>query len=251
MKVAFWNVTLGTTSFRHKIDTFVNWCNEIQPDLLILEEVGETMHADALNRLVPMTQIERVATLDKNGNACTKDLVALRANNANYNFECRAGQFPELEARRLLLKVTCTSLNPTLYLWGIHANASTKGGHEAVSKVAEYLKSESGKGAIVGGDFNCPITSNRHQNSHAPLRFDGIPLEFTQWNKQADNLPNAQQFGFGNVRMNIQLKPNSVLDYVMSGEKRQVNAERSCINSDTYRSILHNFDHCPVVYSIT
>jgi len=48
MKVAFWNVNMGATSFVDRLNTFKDWCDEIAPDLLLLEEVGNTLQAREL-----------------------------------------------------------------------------------------------------------------------------------------------------------------------------------------------------------
>lgn len=248
MKIAFWNVNMGASSYRARLSSFQSWCNEVQPDLLLLEEVSSTLDAGALATGSGMTEIGRVGTLDVNLNPSTKDLVAMEKTNTAFTFACRPLRFPELSQKRMLLKVTCTDLNPTLTVWGIHANASKKGGTNAVLKVTTYLGSN--PDAVVGGDFNLDIGLVGFGNKRKSKRWDNIPLAFTQWNRRGVAFPSAASLGV-TTPINQTIQANAVLDYLMFGNNRVVHPKRNCKNQHTWRDILAQFDHCPVVYDVT
>lgn len=247
MKVAFWNVNMGKGSYHARLSTFQTWCNEVAPDLLLLEEVSSTLGATKLQTGTGMTEIGRVATLDVNLNPSTKDLVAMKKTGTMFTFTCTALRFPSLSQRRMLLKVNCADLNPPLTVWGIHANASKKGGTNAVNKVAAYL----GKNpeAVVGGDFNLHFGSVGYGSKCNSERWDGQSLTFTQWNRNGFAFPTASSLGVSTPIMQT-IKTGSILDYVLFGSGRTVVAAKCCTLQNTWRNILVNFDHCPVVFDI-
>ncbi len=247
MKVAFWNVNMGVTSFQARLNTFTTWCNEVQPDLLLLEEVSSTLQANALANGSGMTEIGRVGTLDVNRNPSTKDLVALEKTGTMFQFACTALRFPNLSQRRMLLKVTCTDLNPTLTLWGIHANASKKGGQNAVTKVATYLANN--PGAVVGGDFNLDYNSVGYGYKRKSKRWDNFPTKFTQWNRNGNSIPPPRSLGIRTPIFHT-INTGSCLDYVLYGSSRKVIPKKNCKQMGTWREILVYFDHCPIVFEI-
>ncbi|MEQ9481985.1 endonuclease/exonuclease/phosphatase family protein [Coleofasciculus sp. F4-SAH-05] len=263
MKAAFWNINMGKTSPPNRINTFQKWCADMKPDLLLLEEVSETLRDD-METLTGMQKLNYVNTLDKNGNTTTKQLWALEKARQPLPFEARALRFPGLEQKRLLLKVTRKTGIPgnAFELWVIHANASAAGGAAATKAVNDHLNSTAGKGAIVGGDFNYAIASAGGNAIHPhswQTKAGQVQLKFTQWNKVAgstqgpnDNLHIEKS---GTV-IYQQVQPHNIIDYVMKGANRNAVAQNNCIGvtpapENMWIDILREFDHCPVVYDIT
>lgn len=249
MIVAFWNVNMGIYSWRGRRETFINWVKEIKPDMLLLEEVGDTISMDTMNSLTNMKTINFVNTLNRNFEPTSKRLFALQR--INLGFDCRALRFDGLEQRRLLLKITHEQLG-NFELWVIHANASQIGGRNAVDAVNSYLTNN--PGAIVGGDFNCPIAL-AGENAVHPLSWNGSRMNFTQWNKTCGTTqgPDANLHIERTLCINYynKIEPHNVIDYVIKGENRYVRPINNCVSEDTWINILNNFDHCPVIYEIT
>lgn len=253
MKVGFWNINMGTTSFGDRTATFSKWCAEIKPDLLVLEEVGHTLlerNAQRLKTNSGMEYIGHVETLNWTSDPTTKNLVALGWPGNGFGFQARALKFPGLEQKRNLLKVTSTALNPTLEVWGIHANASRMGGREAVRCVADFLGTPAGTGTVVGGDFNLHYPDAAGALKKRSLDRFGAKLTFTQWNTRGTNIPSAASLGL-TAPVTTTIRTNSILDYVMYGPQRTVQARNHCATEEVWRGILTQFDHCPVVYEIT
>jgi len=189
-----------------------------------------------------------VGTLDINLDPGTKDLVALEKTGTLFSFTCTALRFPTLSQRRMLLKVTCADLNPTLIVWGIHANASKKGGTNAVTKVAAYLGNNAE--AVVGGDFNLSYDTVGYGSKRKSKRWDNQPLTFSQWNRRGSSFPAATSLGI-NTQINQTIQTGSCLDYILFGGNRTVQSKKSCKTEACWRAVLTHFDHCPVVYEIT
>lgn len=255
MKVAFWNVNMGTTSRQQRKDAFSAWCAWAQPDLLILEEISSTLVGDSddnVEALSGMTQVAYVNTLDVNLNTTTKCLSALVQTAQEADFDARPLRFPGLEARRLLLKVTHRS---GIVVWGIHANASQRGGRDATSHVNTHLGSHAGRDSVVGGDFNYNIgeTPDTLTTCH-PLNWNGDELAFTQWNQRADSMVNTStRRAECHVTTNMMsyINPNYLIDYVACGADRNAAAYNNCQNEGMWRDILIDFDHGPVMFDIT
>lgn len=243
--IAFWNVNMGVDSPAGRGATFDQWVAEVQPELLFLEEVSFRLTQQNLENRTNLDQIGRVGTLNVHLLPTTKDLVTLTDDSDTY--ASRALRFPNLgEAKRMLIKTT-SSDDGTLSIWSIHANASTRGGREAVNAVLSQLGKPSGNGTVVGGDFNCPI-ANAPGAVH-PLDYSGAPLAFTQWNKVDGSTP-INKYN-NNRHLYKKIVPHNVIDYVLHGPGRTVVALPNCGTQQTWTEILVHFDHCPVVYSIT
>jgi endonuclease/exonuclease/phosphatase family metal-dependent hydrolase len=251
-KIAFWNINMGTGSNRNRHTTFKSWCAAVKPDLLLLEEVSDTLRND-LPTWAGMAPITYVNTLDKNLKVSTKQLWALQK--GTHNFQGKVLSFPGLEAKRRLIKVTNRTLQ-NFALWVIHANASSKGGKAAVKAVNDYL--DKNDGAIVGGDFNCPFI-NAGARARAPRSWQqNQNLRLTQWNKVAGitTAPNQRLHlvtpgRTGGPILQTKIEPHRVIDYVMTGDDRKAVANPNCPDEATWRDILTFFDHCPVVYNLT
>jgi endonuclease/exonuclease/phosphatase family metal-dependent hydrolase len=245
VKVAFWNVNMGVNSAAERKSTFEQWVTEVQPDLLFLEEVSYRLTQTNLENMADMSQIGRVGTLNVHLLPTTKDLVTLADDPTDFN--SRALRFPGLgEAKRMLIKTTSSS-DGSLVIWSIHANASTRGGREAVNAVVSHLGTLAGRGTVVGGDFNCPI-ANAPGAVH-PLDYTGAALAFTQWNK-TDGTTDINRYK-NNRQLFRKIEPHGVIDYLIHGAGRTVVALPNCTNQKTWTDILMQFDHCPVVYNIT
>ncbi len=264
-RVGFWNINMGPTSFSARKQAFSLWCHRMQPDLLCLEEDSFTSPTDPklfgagfveLQLLSGMAVLNFVQTLDINGNGCGKNLVALTRVGNPLGFAARPLQFPTFgvgDAKRMLLKVT----QPTgLELWIIHANASASGGRTASQAVSAYLNSVAGAKAIVGGDFNYPISSwGVDLKGFWPLDWSGNAALFTQWGKDG-NVPTTDQ-GYAALRLarqahkpfTVGIAPHEVIDYAVSGKDRVIKSETSMAYEDWW-SILTQFDHAPVLYQV-
>jgi hypothetical protein len=257
MKMAFWNCTLGATSSDNKKKIFKDWVSDQKPDLLILEEVSQKLLngstsaiGSEIEAFTSLRQLEYANTLDKNDGPTTKCIVAL-ANN-KIDFQAKYLSFPELEAKRGLLKVIHSG---GLTIWAIHANASKSGGEAAVNAVAKHLAKNERCG--VGGDYNFAIADALAKGLPAklPHSHQNSDLTFTQWNGKGNSALSAAALAtchlFPQARYaNITLKPNAVLDYIASGSKVTVTPSANCKSEAIWWDILTNFDHCPVVYDV-
>jgi hypothetical protein len=330
MKIAFWNVNLGDSSFPFKKRTFQTWCKETSPDLLILEEVsakimkgqgqGEGKFGEPLESLTGMRLLNTVYTQTSALLDSTKCLCALERkykDNVSPRWSAKVLRFPGLISRRAAIKavkLSATSIssektnvggdksgggtgssgsgseckdvpedeankredeeydgpldtdegNDTnrLVVWGIHANASTRGGVAAANAVRDYLSSC--RNAVVGGDFNHPLSNFKEGctrksgvNACCPQNHLGNEMNFTQWNSGYGTAVSSDErraaFYIQSATTNHiykNLKRNAVIDYVAYGSKRTVQAERNCTKETTWRDILSQFDHCPVIYEI-
>ena len=146
-----------------------------------------------------------------------------------------------------MLVKTTSSDDGSLSIWSIHANASTRGGRDAVNAVLSQLGKPSGNGTVVGGDFNCPI-SNAPGAIH-PLDYSGAQSGIHPVEQDGGSTPINK---YKNNRiLYTKIEPHGVIDYVLHGPGRTVVALPNCGTQQTWTDILLNFDHCPVVYSIT
>lgn len=250
MKIAFWNINTGLTSWPDRLATLKAWCLKMDLDLLLLEEVGNTLRAD-ITAATGMEEVAYVNTLDINGKESTKQLWALRK--LGSKFVGRAITFPDLDQKRMLVKVT----NPDFggfELWVIHANASSKGGADAVTAVNAFLVTVAGNGAIVGGDFNCPI-DKAGARAIKPLSWQANDLYFTQWDKEKDATTvgpdDKLHLAMRGVAAYQKVLPHNIIDYVMVGDKRKAKSINNCLDESIWLMILKNFDHCPVVYTVS
>jgi hypothetical protein len=247
---AFWNVTLGTSSPATKANVFQGWSRAMNLDLLFLEEASfDEANPNYYANLTQMEILSCAYTLNTNDEPCPKMLYALQR--PGLGWQARFLTFPGLDQRRGLVKAT----DGTIEVWVIHANASRTGGAAAVEAAAQHLASPAGAGAIVGGDFNCPIVpAGVHPHAH-----DGTNLRFTQWAKQmpvtAWTVPPA---GMPEFHLNLpdttpkywRPQPHRVIDYVVCGPNRTAAAVANCDTEARWFEILFWFDHCPVVYNI-
>lgn len=251
LKVGFWNINMGETSFKDRKSTFKEWCKEMKLDLLLLEEVGNTLKKKNIEDLTNMKALNYVNTLNKNDKETPLQLHTLAKNGEEDKFTATVLKFPNLVQKRAALKVTYTK-KPKFSLWVIHANASKKGGKEATEKVKEYLSTETGKDAIVGGDFNYSI--NNVKGAVHPHSWDNKDMKFTQWGKEdgATKRPDTKLHITSRDHSPLfkEILPHEVIDYVMKGKKLTVKAEENCKTEKRWIDILRYFDHCPVVYEI-
>lgn len=264
MKIAFWNVNTGATSYMDRKSVLKTWLEEVQPDLLMLEEISSTLvmndNGKPLVDLTGYSLLKAVNTLDKNLQPSTKCLAALVHPQTPVQMSATPLRFPDLDQRRMLLKVITTNLPQNVNIWAIHANASEKGGAAAREAVEKLLATETGKTTIVGGDFNAKASAvaTRGVTLVAPLRIDGVPMKCTQWTaggagppSTGENSKSEQMTAFGFTKSYVvkTIKPNSVIDYVMHGASLSVKSEPNCVREETWRTIVAQFDHAPVVYS--
>lgn len=256
MIVAFWNVNTGVNSFPDRLTTFRNWCAQMAPDLLLLEEASHTLTANVLAGLaagyVPFCS---VYTLDRHLDPSTKCLVALKR--AQLDFTGHALRLPGLEAKRMTLKITRPNRPDSV--WAIHANASAIGGLTATDAAYAYVMADAR--SSVGGDFNFPFNNSRPANSVAPLAHDGTALRFSQWRKEDGALATDANGGRADLHLDNTVmrrfrtrrpvpSPNGVIDFVIRHAQNQIVAQPNCPDQATWVNILLNFDHCPVVYDI-
>ncbi|EAQ66771.1 hypothetical protein MED121_12625 [Marinomonas sp. MED121] len=264
MKVAFWNINTGPASSVHRHNALKDWCawaKDQGVDLIMLVEVGD-FENDKLETLTGYNYINNVANEDINNHNC-KRIFALEKDKDTFNGVSM--RFPQLQQRRNLLKVTYkqnkaphNNLNG-FSAWVIHANASQIGGKNAVENVLKHTTSGHGEDCIVGGDFNYDIGKEEVQNATHPLSCDSDNLKFTQWDKENENAIKKNDYdrqselhlrNATNLPTFKGIKEHSIIDYVISGEKRTVTALKSC-EPNMWRDILMQFDHSPVVYEIT
>lgn len=253
LKVAFWNINTGEGSYKDRLKAFENWCGNAVPDLLILEEVSHTLE-DRIETLTGMKAVVSVETLTKKRKRSTKQLWGLQKD--GLDFKGTALRLPDLTAIRMCVKVTSSTYG--FSVWGIHANASYKGGRTAVDYADIYLQSNVKN--LVGGDFNCPIFYTQNNLSYSdvtpPQSWQNNTLLFSQWKKDF-----GKKVSIPDTSLHLQNKdcgltipkpnPGGVIDYVLSGNGRTVTALPNCVSEDEWVAILKNFDHCPVLYSVT
>lgn len=264
MNVAYWNVNMGEGSPGTKLDAYAAWVKTISPDVLFLEEVSFKLlegkspeicekSVDALGKSYRL--IDYVNTLDVNGDPTTKCIAALctEAISVDANPAATVLKVSGDMQIRAMLKVTSLKWGG-VGLYGLHANASVKGGTDAVSQVASYIPW--GGGAYFGGDFNCEILSAEKiadpKNAFPlmPVGYGGGNLPFTQWTNLGSGTTPKGLYG-NNRLLNIAIKPNGIIDYVVCGNPDAGNiAALPNANADLWTLILTQFDHCPVVYAI-
>lgn len=285
MRVAFWNVNMGEGSHPVRLQTFVTWCAEMTPHVLVLEEVSATLAQD-LAGLTGMVEITHAETLTRKLAPSTKQIWALQRQ--GLGFQGRALSIDKYPgAIRLGVKITHATLG--LRIWGIHANASLSGGRNAVAAALTIVAKN--PNAVVGGDFNFGFLD---ADARAPgrcircLSWEGAPLLFSQWRKEYGRLnvsPSQQANNNNNNNNNANSKtdPNNnnnnnnvdnnnadplhlkemgtgyntilpnqkgVIDFVICGTKRTVIPLNNCANGRTWAAILKYFDHAPVMVVI-
>ena len=256
IKVAFWNINTGQGSFPDRPQTLKDWCSAMNPDLLILEEVSDTL-ANDLPALTGLTPLNYVNTLDKNGKESTKQIWALEA--AGMAFKATVLRLTgAAKAKRATLKLTRGRGLNAMTIRGLHANATPWGGLEAVKAAVEIVDDD--PTAVVGGDFNCSLQKAQTLITHGITAvgsnsWQHNALQVTQWSKHT-----GQKMAFPNATLHLQtsdcgtytIEPNPrIIDYAIAGSGRNVAAADNCIGQGTWIDILVNFDHAPVVFDIT
>ena len=257
--VAFWNVNMGPKSAELKRQTFANWCKNNKPDLLFLEEDAfldkGAEGRDQLEKLSGLKYLGHVNTLDVNDEGTGKNIVALVQAPLQGNFQCRDVRFAK-QAIRMALKVTRSGLE----IYGIHANASGKGGN-AAADAADLLTNRSG--TVVGGDFNHPLGQEPAWQYFRPKAWSyafgsPIPYLFTQWNDRGTRMPKTvQEYEalmllfhdpvINKTLLNNPIKPFNILDYAICSN--DITAKPiSSLYYDDWKSIINMFDHGPVMY---
>jgi hypothetical protein len=245
IKVAFWNINTGKSSFKDRKETLFDWCSVVTPDLLILEEVSKNLGSD-LPELTGLTPVNFVNTLQKNGKPGTKQIWALRG--AGQAFEARPLRMTGADyASRMTIKVTDGT---KLSIRGIHANATPWGGKDAVKTAIEMVTSD--PDAVVGGDFNCSLATARTEVSNGVQAvgcnsWQANALRVSQWDKEQGKrmTPPVPEIHLTTEDCGtLTILPNKkVIDYVVG-----VN---NCVGQGTWIDILMNFDHAPVVFNIS
>jgi hypothetical protein len=250
--VAFWNINTGKGSFGDRITAFADWCQEVDPDVLVLEEVSHTLE-DSLPTLTNMDEIVHVNTRDKNLKKSTKQIWALQR--PGFGFEGRALRLTEYEnAIRMAVKLTHTKLK--MVIWGLHANASSSGGRHAVEMALETINDY--PETVMGGDFNRSFDDAAKISKGLAYRcwsWQSNALRFSQWKKQEGWIMKNPDALFHLDKKNcgyLTVKPTEkgVIDFVIAGSKRTVKPLRNCYHEETWIAILKSFDHAPVVYRI-
>jgi hypothetical protein len=240
IKVAFWNVNMGNSSFVDRVKTFQGWCANMKPDLLFLEEVGSTLvKDDSLAKYAGMSALHTEVTLDKNDAVSGKNLVVLGSSSTDYR--AKGSYLPGLDSKRSLVKVYPKGREDEFCAYGIHANASKSGGAAATKAALNFVVENFN--TVIGGDFNCSIANVAKFAVH-PVDFAGKALSFTQWNKTAGSTT------IGTELLYFKLEPHDVIDYVIPGKGRKVAAMPNCANVGEWINVVRSFDHAPVVYSI-
>ena len=265
LNVAFWNVNTGSTSPRRRREVFGSWVELMEPDLLFLEETGNSwVTSGDLLRLTGMKIAGHAETLNVAGRATSFDLVALQKDGLYF----RGGEaaIPGLTQRRDVLMVEQDGMQ----FVSIHANASWTGGRNATAATAELLNTN-GPFLFVGGDFNCPIGQAPDPNNVTAVRpksWNDRLLSFTQWRKTAGttrlpardlympsgSIPDREGGRETNrTYYNMTFETHDVIDFVMynKGDGRDVTALPNAPNEAIWSEILREFDHCPVVYRVT
>jgi hypothetical protein len=266
MKVAYWNVNIGEGSFRDKAGTYSAWVAAITPDIIFLEEVSFRLLNAGEDGQIPIVSwsvgagdeayylLGYVNTLDVNLEPTTKCIAALCRASIYHQYEpsARVLRLADGYQRRATLKVTSSRWG-NVALWGLHANASQRGGANAVDAVVSYVSNYSGN--FFGGDFNRSIyTANDEavgQNASfaIPSGYNGDPLGFTQWASSQGITPRGR---YGNDRVLYkEITPHGVIDYLVCSATDAVHVTpRPNCTSAQWSDILVFFDHCPVVYDI-
>ncbi len=251
-KIAFWNINTGKGSVKERKQTITAWCAWAQPDLLILEEVSNTL-SNLIEGMTKLDEVVHVETLTKKRKKSTKEIWALQKSGGD--FKGYALRLPKLHSVRMGVKVTSKNLG--LQIWGLHANASNKGGRAAVDYADSYLKTNTK--ALIGGDFNYAITKAQNRIQHStictPESWENNDLNFSQWRTaygkriKPDPYLHLQNNDVGLCKPLP--SPNGVIDYAMYGSNRKVLSLQNCQDEDMWVEILKWFDHCPVMFSVT
>lgn len=249
LKVAFWNVNMGESSFRDKKAAFTQWIAENQPDILFLEELSaklgggrETIHS-LIPAQWPMVQRALVNTLDKNFDQSTKCLSVL----VRRDLQVQAGalQLENLHQRRMLIKLVVGGVT----MWGLHANASERGGDAATQAAADYLARF--RDALIGGDFNYPIGAvPRNLRVVAPISWEENALRFSQWKNNHGGFSGGPEFHLPTMRVEQDVETHGVIDYLAHGGMVRARALPNCQGEANWRNIVAQFDHCPVFYEV-
>jgi endonuclease/exonuclease/phosphatase family metal-dependent hydrolase len=253
MRVAYWNINMGLTSAQPRITSFRNWVNWCQPDLLFLQEVGNTMGPQNFLDLIGMNTVVHTDPLDVNGNPCNKKIFALS------NLPGLTGsalRFPGLEnQRRLCLKVAANYQGSPFYFWDFHANASAIGGQAAVTATHNYLSAPGTVNALVGGDFNYNLYANLGlEFSIQPRSWQNTLLNFTQWNKVDGSTVGPNPYLYlttSGVLIYRDVVRQGLLDFLMAKTLAHVAVYPNCPNEQAWITILSQFDHAPIVYDVT
>lgn len=282
MITAFWNINGGRNSRREKLATLTEWCADVQPHLIMLQEVGQSLiegNPSPLSQIFPgYENIAYANTLNQDRNPGSKCLVALVRQGfpaqAGLNIVGRPLKFHAyLIERRMIVKVNVTAASgDTFAIWNLHANASAQGGVAAVVAAREKLQSEHGRRDVYGGDFNCQI-ERAHEHrllAVAPLGYPAPapagqqpaavgPLFNTQWSEEPQRHTRPDEMPQMRLSAPVMFRPepHGVIDYVACAHGddgnaafRAIHAKANCSNGALWNRIVTNFDHAPVVYDI-
>ena len=295
MIVAFWNVNTGMGSPAWRRKTLKAWIAERKPDVLFLCEVGHSMMVnDGANllalapgyRLMPKWVHTTTFRFPPGETSCC--LAVLVKTPSPHSFRGTTAQFPDpanrrrVVQRRLLVKLNVKLAGAAKYfpIWGIHANASPRGGDDACERAKAYLDTTAGREAVIGGDFNFPIGFAGYfakLNAIQGLGFPvlppggggvavGPPLACTQWKSSFPGKPSkdAKKALKISEKILLDFEPHGVIDYAACWPGvpaaggaggvppiRTVVPVPNCFTSKTWHDILRFFDHLPVVYDIT
>lgn len=272
MITAFWNINTGTTSFPHRRALLRQWSQALQPDLVFLEEVS---HKLLIGKPPPILNCfpgydlhsNFEYTLDKNDNPTTKCLaVLIRQGQVNQVHGVVSARLVGANQRRRALRANVTVNNNSFGIWGLHANASPKGGRDAVTYAVKRLQETTGHFCVFGGDFNCrhdaAVTLMKPEQSLvAPQGYPdpqiggvhGPMLPCTQWKTTPGGSTDVNLFPAMRLtrQLDLGLEPHYMIDYVIHNQGvRQVTPLANCLNGDMWTDIVAQFDHAPVVYDI-
>ncbi|MBV8225242.1 MAG: endonuclease/exonuclease/phosphatase family protein, partial [Verrucomicrobia bacterium] len=249
MKVMYWNCTApsnGQSLFdQEKRQLIAIVVRALAPDLLCLDEfskgVVDTNSADnfARNELngagVKYTSGEVIVNPGVHLNTVTffkrKSPIAFAFSQGIPDKRWATGL-----TIRDLTKCSYNEGGRDISIWFIHANASTAGGHEAVSLA---WKSVENKYQAIIGDFNCPIG---HVNKGA-VKPSVALYWFTQWKR---NDYGSMEVPGGNPPQKID--PHDTIDYGIADAKalRLFPDDAIFLLKDKQmRKLFLNFDHFP------
>ncbi|MCE9666327.1 hypothetical protein LY474_00760 [Myxococcus stipitatus] len=217
-----------------------------------------------IEEVTGMELLEWAHALDYKFKSTTKNIAVLapRGKAQVYGVKALRTQIPQ--ARRMGIKVTLPNF---IEFWGIHANASRKGGKAAVEHAWSEVKKN--PRMLWGGDFNYPFedatefvatnsssaTAGAGPSICRPVSWQGdaqesTDLGFTQWSDKGGLKVPSSKLHLQGEKVKRDIKPNGVIDYVVHGGELRVEAVKNCPNEAAWKEVLAQFDHCPVVFDV-
>jgi endonuclease/exonuclease/phosphatase family metal-dependent hydrolase len=266
MRIMYWNCTApgGTSSNKFSDDKcklIGEMAREVNPDILVLDEVSATVFDNATATAFATSYINTanysvvfgVSSVNPgvhlNCIVFTKPLqVKLGAQvgipSDNWNTD---GTIRDLSRIQFSEPQTARTIN----LWCLHANASTKGGKTAASLIAGGLKDSY---SVYMGDLNCsPEDGEAALAISAPKAKVVRPAlgayTFSQW--RADDFTGTVNIP-GAVGKKVIPNAKGFIDYAMAAPAMTVTAV-NCLNGasdDTLRRIMSYGDHFPIAYDV-